>query len=77
MESDQNWKPAEAESDPDGSICIVYRNESGEEYVHTAYYWRGVDPRELCWPGCSGDWPGCRAECPMFNTRLENQWDQI
>ena len=61
------WTPVDADVDGCGELLICYRNERGDEHVHSAECWGNEDnPHSLCWNGCSGDWPGCKADCPLF-----------
>ena len=74
--SEHEWRPIAAESCGCGSIQATYRNELEEEYIHSADYWHGMNPREVCWSGCAGDWPGCKPSCPLFNLPLERDFEK-
>lgn len=65
------WQLIEAVDDGWNIICL-YRNEVGEEHVHTVSDVVSFEDssygnlRSCCWSGCSGDWPGCKMTCLLF-----------
>ena len=66
---EHEWYPAEVDRESYGDYQCTYRNERGEEHVHTIDSFGSYgDPRVFCWRGCSGDWPGCKRDCPLWNT---------